>query len=225
MSKQNKLKQQAAEAAIEFVEPGMVVGVGTGSTVKFFIDALAKMKGKIDGAVVSSKRTEEHLKKHGIPVLDLNGTGDIPLYVDGADEINVHMQMIKGGGGALTGEKIVATAAQKFVCIADSSKKVDLLGEFPVAVEVLPMARSLVGRALYQLKANPEYRHGFVSDHGNYILDVYNLDLTNPLEMEQTLNQVAGVVCNGIFAKRHADVALLASDTGIETISYEKEGE
>lgn len=218
MDKQAKLKQQAAEAAVEYVESGMVVGVGTGSTVEFFIDALAKMKGKIDGAVASSKRTEQHLKKMGIPVLDLNGTGNLPLYVDGADEINSSMQMIKGGGGALTGEKIVASASEKFICIADASKKVQCLGDFPVAVEVLPMARSLVGRALVKLKANPEYRHGFTSDHGNYILDVFNLDLSDALLTEQTLNQIPGVVCNGIFANRTADIALLASETGIEKV-------
>jgi ribose 5-phosphate isomerase A len=212
---QDTLKQQAAEAALAFINPGDVVGVGTGSTIAFFIKALAKMKGRIDGAVASSLATRDQLKSFGIPVLDLNATGDIPLYVDGADEINPQKQMIKGGGGALTGEKIIASAAKQFICIVDESKCVDLLGQFPVAIEVIPMARSYVGRQLFKLGANPEYRHDFVSDHGNFILDTYQLDLSNALAMEMSLNNITGVVCNGLFAKRTADLMLVAGGNGV----------
>lgn len=219
MAKQAQLKQQVAEAALSYVEPGMVIGVGTGSTVDCFIEALSSMRGKIEGAVSSSKRTTDALKKHSIMVLDLNSTGDIPIYFDGADEVNRQRQMIKGGGGALTGEKIVATAARKFVCLVDESKLVDRLGNFPIAVEVLPMARSLVGRHLVKLGGSPEYRHGFVTDHGNYILDVFNLDLSDIFAMELALNQIPGVVCHGLFATRAADEVLVASSEGVTSLA------
>lgn len=213
---QKRYKQQAAEAALQYIEHGMIVGVGTGSTVDFFIEALAGMRNKLEGAVPSSKRTAEALKRAKIPVLDLNATGDIPLYIDGADEVNPQKQMIKGGGGAMTGEKIVATASKSFVCIVDKTKRVDRLGDFPIAVEVLPMARSLAGRALVKLGGSPEYRHGFMTDHGNYVLDVFNLDLSDPLAMEAALNQIPGVVCHGLFAERSADHVIVAGQSGVE---------
>jgi len=213
MSK-DEMKKNAAIAALEYVEAGRIIGIGTGSTVNFFIDALATIKHKIEGAVTSSKQSAERLKQHGIQVIDLNSTDDISVYVDGADEINQHLQMIKGGGGALTGEKIVASVAQKFICIADQSKFVDNLGKFPVAIEVIPRARSYVARKIVKLGGNPEYRQGFVSDYGNVILDVYHLSLLEPLKMEQTLNNITGVVTNGIFAKNAADVALLGMPDG-----------
>lgn len=212
-------KKAAAEAALDYIEIGDVVGVGTGSTVNHFIDALARAKGKIDGAVASSAATAERLRAHGIALLDLNRTGDLPLYVDGADEVTRHGHMIKGGGGALTGEKIVAQASAKFVCIVDATKVVDVLGVYPLPIEVIPMAQSLVGRALVRLGGTPELREGVRTDYGNIIIDVRNLDLSNPVEMEQTLNQLAGLVTNGIFARRPADVVLVGTDTGVETIS------
>lgn len=212
------LKQQAAEAALQYIEPGMVVGVGTGSTVNYFIEALAKVKNKIDGAVASSQATKKLLQKYGIPILELNATGDIPLYVDGADEVNPHKQMIKGGGGALTGEKIVAAASEKFICIVDQSKQVDLLGKFPVALEVIPMARSLVGRYIVTMGADPKYRAGFISDYGNIIIDVHNLKLDNPIETERKLNNIPGVVCSGIFAQRTADIILVGTTNGVNIL-------
>lgn len=212
-------KKAAAEAALDYIEIGDVIGVGTGSTVNHFIDALARVKGKIDGTVASSAATAERLRGHGIAVVDLNRAGTLPLYVDGADEVTRHGHMIKGGGGALTGEKIVAEASAKFVCIVDESKRVDVLGGFPVPVEVIPMAQSLVGRALVRLGGTPELREGVRTDYGNVIIDVRNLDLSNPVEMEQTLNQLAGLVTNGIFARRPADVVLVGTDTGVETIT------
>lgn len=212
---QDALKKAAAEAALAYIEPGMVLGVGSGSTVNFFIDALKSVKGKIDAAVASSNATAERLKALSIPVVDLNTVGEIPIYVDGADEINDAKQMIKGGGGALTREKIVAAVSKKFVCIADQSKKVDLLGAFPVAVEVLPMARSYVARQIVKLGADPKYREGFVTDNGNVILDIYNLKILSPSAMEEKLNNIAGIVTNGIFALRPADVLLLATPQGV----------
>ena len=205
-------KKSAALAALDFIEDDMVIGVGSGSTVDFFINALPSVKGKIHGAVASSIATANKLKALSIPVIDLNSAGEIPLYVDGADEINSARQMIKGGGGALTREKIIATVARKFVCIADNSKLVDLLGEFPVAVEVLPMARSYVGRQIVQMGGDPVYREGFVTDNGNVILDVYNLKLLEPRVMEDKLKAMVGVVESGIFARRTADVLLLGTD-------------
>jgi len=211
-------KKAAAAAALEFVEPNMVVGVGTGSTANHFIDLLAKRKADIDGAVASSKATEARLRQHGIPVLDLNVTGDLPLYVDGADELTEHRHLIKGGGGALTREKIVASASRKFVCIADDSKLVGRLGAFPVAVEVISMARSYVGRQIVRLGGQPVWRENFVTDNGNLILDVHNLEILDPLELENALDRIAGVVANGIFARRPADVVLLGTDNGVRTI-------
>ncbi|HEY8554397.1 MAG TPA: ribose-5-phosphate isomerase RpiA [Burkholderiales bacterium] len=211
-------KKAAAAAALEFVEPNMIVGVGTGSTANHFIDLLAKRKADIDGAVASSKATEARLRQHGIPVLDLNVTGDLPLYVDGADELTEHRHLIKGGGGALTREKIVASASRKFVCIADDSKLVGRLGAFPVAVEVIPMARSYVGRQIVRLGGQPVWRENFVTDNGNLILDVHNLEILDPLELENALDHIAGVVANGIFARRPADVVLLGTDNGVRTI-------
>lgn len=216
---QDEQKQAAAEAAIAYVEADMVVGVGTGSTANYFIDALAKVKHKIDGAVASSRATAERLRQNGIRVLELNDTGDLALYVDGADEATRHLHLIKGGGGALTREKIVAAASARFVCIADRSKLVDVLGRFPLPVEVVPMARSYVGRQLAKLGGQPVLREGFTTDNGNLIIDVRNLDILNPVEMEERLDHVAGVVTNGLFARRAADVLLLGTETGVDTIT------
>jgi len=212
-------KKAVALAALEYVESGWVIGVGTGSTANHFIDALAKIRGKLDGAVASSNATAERLKKAGIPVLDLNATGDLPLYVDGADEATKHLHLIKGGGGALTREKIVAAASAKFVCVADDSKLVDLLGRFPLPVEVIPMARSLVARKIVQLGGQPELRPNFKTDNGNLILDVHNLSILNPVELEEKLDHLAGVVTNGLFARRPADVLLLGGDQGVRTLT------
>jgi ribose 5-phosphate isomerase A len=207
-------KKTAALAAIDYITPGMIVGVGTGSTVDFFIAALATIKGKLDGAVASSIATEKKLRALGIPLHDLNSLGELELYVDGADEINSYRQMIKGGGGASTREKIIAFNAKKFVCIVDESKRVDLLGKFPVAVEVLPMARSYVARQIVALGGDPVYRQGFVTDNGNIILDVFNLKMLEPLAIEMALNNICGVVGNGVFAKRTADIALMGTPNG-----------
>lgn len=212
-------KKAVATAALEYVESGWVIGVGTGSTANHFIDGLAKIKGKLDGAVASSNATAERLKKVGIPVLDLNATGDLPLYVDGADEATKHLHLIKGGGGALTREKIVAAASQKFVCIADDSKLVDILGKFPLPIEVIPMARSYVARRIVGLGGQPVLRENFKTDNGNIILDVHNLSILNPVELEEKLDRIAGVVTNGLFARRPADVLLLASDQGVKTLT------
>lgn len=211
-------KKAAAEAALRYVQEDSVVGVGTGSTVAYFIQALASMKGKIEGAVASSVDTANKLKALGIPVLDLNSVRDLPLYVDGADEVNAAKQMIKGGGGALTREKIIATVAKKFVCVADASKRVDLLGEFPVAVEVIPMARSYVARQIVQLGGDPVYRDGLITDNGNVILDVYGLKLLDPRQMEHTLKLIVGVVETGIFADRVADVVLLSDGATVNAL-------
>ena len=212
-------KKAVALAALEYVESGWVIGVGTGSTANHFIDGLAKIKGKLDGAVASSNATAERLKKVGIPVLDLNATGDLPLYVDGADEATKHLHLIKGGGGALTREKIVAAASAKFVCIADDSKLVDVLGKFPLPVEVIPMARSLVARKIVKLGGQPVLRENFKTDNGNIILDVHNLSILNPVELEEKLDHLAGVVTNGLFARRPADVLLLGGDQGVRTLT------
>ena len=212
-------KKAVALAALEYVESGWVIGVGTGSTANHFIDGLTRIKGKLDGAVASSNATAERLKKVGIPVFDLNATGDLPLYVDGADEATKHLHLIKGGGGALTREKIVAAASQKFVCIADDSKLVGVLGKFPLPVEVIPMARSLVARKIVELGGQPVLRENFKTDNGNLILDVHNLQILNPVELEEKLDHLAGVVTNGLFARRPADVLLLASDQGVKTLT------
>src|SRR5579862_8452741 len=208
---QDALKKSAALAALEYIEHGAVLGVGSGSTVNYFIDALKQVKGKIEGAVASSNASAERLKALSIPLVDLNSVSELLLYVDGADEINSHKQMIKGGGGALTREKIVAAVSKKFICIVDQSKQVNLLGAFPVAMEVIPMARSYVARKIVKLGGDPVYRQGFVTDNGNVILDVYNLKILNPVMLEQELNNIVGVVSNGIFAMRPADVVLLAT--------------
>ena len=212
-------KKAVALAALEYVESGWVIGVGTGSTANHFIDGLARIKGKLDGAVASSNATAERLKKAGIPVFDLNATGDLPLYVDGADEATKHLHLIKGGGGALTREKIVAAASQKFVCIADDSKLVGVLGKFPLPVEVIPMARSYVARQIVQLGGQPVLRENFKTDNGNIILDVHNLSIMNPVVLEEKLDHLAGVFTNGLFARRPADVLLLASDQGVKTLT------
>lgn len=212
---QDALKKQVAEAALRFVPEGEVIGVGTGSTANFFIDGLASLKDRIKGAVASSDATAERLKSHGIPVLSLNDVGSLPVYVDGADEVNDHREMIKGGGGALTREKIVAAVARQFICIVDGSKQVKRLGRFPLPVEVIPMARSHVARKLVALGGQPEYREGFVTDNGNIILDVHNLDILNPIEMEEKINNIVGVVTNGLFAKRPADVVLVGENGSV----------
>lgn len=214
----DQLKQQAAQAAIEYVETDSIIGVGTGSTVNFFIEALAKIKHKIDGAVASSVASEKLLKQHGIPVFDLNSIDKISVYVDGADEVNHHKQMIKGGGAALTREKIVAASSEKFVCIVDQSKVVDVLGKFPLPIEVIPMARGYVARQIVKLDADPAYREGIITDNGNIILDVNNLNLTDPVKMESLLNDITGIVTNGIFARRPADVVLVANANGVTTL-------
>lgn len=214
----DSLKKAAAQAAMQYIENGTVVGVGTGSTVNFFIDELAKRKDDIEGAVSSSGESTKRLKAHGIEVFDLNSVADIPIYVDGADEINEHGQMIKGGGGALTREKIIAAVADKFVCVADDSKRVGLLGRFPLPVEVIPMARSYVAREIVKLGGDPVWRQGFTTDNGNWILDVHNLDIMKPMELESDLNNIVGVVTNGLFAQRGADVALIAREDGVETL-------
>jgi ribose 5-phosphate isomerase A len=215
---QDNLKKMAAEAALDYVTGG-IVGVGTGSTVNHFIDQLATVKHKIEGAVSSSEVSTQRMKDHGIPVIDLNAAGELDIYVDGADESNRQLHLIKGGGGALTREKIVAGASRKFVCIADGSKLVDILGEFPLPVEVIPMARSHVARQLVKLGGTPVWREGFVTDNGNIILDVHNLRIMEPMKMEQEINNIAGVVTTGIFAIRPADVLILGTEEGIKTIT------
>ena len=213
------MKKAAALAAIEYVESGTIVGVGTGSTANFFIDALATIKGKIDGTVASSVASADRLKSHGIPVLDLNQAGSLGLYVDGADEATKNLHLIKGGGGALTREKIVAAASEKFVCVADETKLVDRLGAFPLPVEVIPMAQSYVAREIVKLGGEPVLREGFTTDNGNIILDVKKLDILNPVELETKLNQIAGVVTNGLFAIRPADVMILGTANGARTLT------
>lgn len=213
---QDQLKKMAAEAAIEHIEEGMVVGVGTGSTVNYFIDALTSIKQLIEGAVSSSVASRDRLAAAGIPLLELNSTGNLPIYIDGADEATRHRDLIKGGGGALTQEKIIAAASDRFICILDESKFVGELGAFPLPVEVIPMARSYVARQLVALGGTPVYRTGFISDNGNVILDVHNLDINNPGEMEQNINNIPGVVTNGLFSHRKADLLLVADSTGVQ---------
>jgi ribose 5-phosphate isomerase A len=215
---QDEQKREVAQAAIQQIPMGSIVGVGTGSTANYFIDELAKIKHKIDGAVASSDDTAQRLKSHHIQVLDLNSVSELPVYVDGADEITEHLQMIKGGGGALTREKIVAATARKFICVADQSKLVDVLGEFPLPVEVIPMARSYVARKLVELGGHPVLREGFITDNGNIIIDVHGLKILNPIELEMELNQIAGVVTNGLFAKRGANVLILGTNSGVRII-------
>jgi len=216
---QNQQKLIVAEAALDFIESGEILGVGTGSTVNFFIDALAKVKGKIDGVVSSSDASTKRLQAIGLNVLDLNRTGDLSLYVDGADEATKNLHLIKGGGGALTREKIVASASRRFVCIVDESKVSPYLGSFPLPVEVLPMAQSLVARKLIKMGGQPELRAGFTTDNGNMILDVKGLNLTDPRSMESNINLLAGVVDNGIFAERPADILLVGGRDGVQQIT------
>jgi ribose 5-phosphate isomerase A len=215
---QDELKVAVAKEAIKYVVEDAIVGVGTGSTADRFIDELAKIKNRIDGAVASSQKTADRLKSLGVRVVDLNSVSDLPVYIDGADEITEHLAMIKGGGGALTREKIVAAVARQFVCIADESKLVGVLGKFPLPVEVIPMGRSFVGRELVKLGGQPALRTGFTTDNGNLILDVYGLTILKPLELEAALNNITGVVTNGLFAKRGADVLLLGTAAGVKTI-------
>lgn len=217
------MKKAVAQAAVDLIKGRLnadsIVGVGTGSTANFFIDALAEIKHLFDGAVASSEATAERLAAHGIPVYDLNSVAGLDLYIDGADEFDAGLNLVKGGGGALTREKIVAAAAKEFVCIVDDSKRVDVLGSFPLPIEVIPMARSLVARQLVKLGGQPELREGFVTDNGNLILDVYNLEIRNPKELEAELNNIVGVVTNGLFARRGADVVLMGTPNGVETIN------
>lgn len=213
------LKRAVAEAALAHVRDGEVLGVGTGSTANFFIDGLKPIRHKVKAAVASSEATRQRLEAIGIEVVSLNEVDHIGVYVDGADEINAALEMIKGGGGALTREKIVAALADKFVCIADESKWVAQLGTFPLPIEVIPMARSMIARELVKLGGSPVYRTGFVTDNGNVILDTYNLDIRNPVELETRLNNLVGVVCNGLFARRPADVLLLGGNAGVKTIT------
>ena len=214
MSNTEQGKKLAAQAAIEYVPAGSIVGVGTGSTVNYFIDELAKIKNRIEGAVSSSEASTQRLKAHGIEVFDPNGVDDVPVYIDGADESNPHLQLIKGGGGALTREKIIAQTAKKFVCIADETKLVDVLGAFPLPIEVIPMARSMIARELVKRGGQPVYRDGFVTDNGNQILDVHNLSIMEPAKLETELNDLPGVVTVGIFALRPADVLILGTADG-----------
>ena len=216
---QDELKKKVATAALEYVEAGTIVGVGTGSTANHFIDALASIKHKIDGTVASSEATASRLKGHGFEVLDLNAVDEIRVYVDGADETNQYLQLIKGGGGALTREKIVAAVSRTFVCICDDTKLVDLLGTFPLPLEVIPMARSYVAREIVKRGGKPVLRDGFVTDNGNVILDVHNLQILEPANLEEELNNVVGIVTNGLFAKRPADVLLLGTAQGVHTIT------
>jgi ribose 5-phosphate isomerase A len=215
---QDEQKKQVAQAALKHVEEDSIVGVGSGSTVNHFIDALASMKNRIDGAVAASEASAERLRKHGIRVVDLNSVAELSVYVDGADEVTEHLHMVKGGGGALTREKIVAAVARKFVCICDGSKLVPVLGKFPLPVEVIPMARSYVGREMLKRGAHPVLREKFATDNGNLILDCHGLTIIDPPALEAELNGIAGVVTNGIFARRPADVLLLAGAGGVATL-------
>lgn len=219
---QDQLKQSVAKAAIDYITPKLesnsIVGVGTGSTANYFIDYLAEIKGHFNGTVASSEASAQRLKDHGIPVYDLNEVDQMVVYVDGADETDAGLNLIKGGGAALTREKIVASVADEFVCIADQSKWVECLGQFPLPVEVIPMARSHVARQLVNLGGDPVYRKGVVTDNGNIILDVHNMQIKKPAELEKAINAIVGVVCNGLFASRSADVLLLATDDGVKEV-------
>jgi ribose 5-phosphate isomerase A len=212
-------KQRAAEAALDLVRDGMVVGVGTGSTVNFFIEGLASLRGRIAGTVSSSEASSQRLRAHDIPVLELNATGELPLYVDGADEATRDFALIKGGGGALTREKVVAAASRRFVCIVDEQKLVERLGRFPLPIEVIPMARAHVARQVLRLGGQPALREGVVTDNGNHILDVRGLSITDPVALEAELNQIAGVVTVGLFARRPADVLLVGTTEGVVTLT------
>ena len=215
---QDANKRRAAEAALDHIEDGSVIGVGTGGTVALFVEALARVRQRIEGAVASSEATEALLREHRIPVVDLNSAGDLPLYIDGADEATRFLHLIKGGGGALTREKIIAAASRLFVCIIDHSKLVDVLGRFPLPVEVIPMARSFVARQLVKLGGQPQWRQGVVTDNGNVILDVHHMKIPDPARLEAEIDQIPGVVCNGVFARRPADLLLVGSERGVETM-------
>ncbi|VAW75047.1 Ribose 5-phosphate isomerase A [hydrothermal vent metagenome] len=218
-NQQDKQKQEVAKAAIEHVVEDTIIGIGTGSTANFFIDELAKIKHKIEGAVASSEASADRLRGHGITVYDLNSVNDISVYIDGADESNQHLHLMKGGGGALTREKIVAAVSGQFVCIADESKLVDVMGKFPLPVEVIPMARSYVAREIVKLGGDPVWRESFTTDNGNQILDIHNLSITDPKALEQQLNNIVGVVTNGLFAIRPADILMLGTANGVKTIT------
>jgi ribose 5-phosphate isomerase A len=211
-------KRAAARAALEFIQPGVTLGVGTGSTVNCFIEMLPAVRGQIDRVVSSSKATTQLLEQQGFTVNTLNETGDIDLYIDGADESNKHLQLIKGGGGALTREKVLAAAARRFVCIIDDSKLVGMLGKFPLPIEVLPMAQELVARRMLKMRGQPIWREGFVTDNGNHILDVHDLQIVNPIDMEARINRIPGVVTVGLFAERPADILLIAGDDGVREL-------
>lgn len=215
---QNELKKKVAEAALQYIKDIPIIGVGTGSTVNFFIEMLADYKADIEGAISSSVGTTERLKKAGIPVLDLNAVSDLKIYIDGADEVNPDKKLIKGGGGALTREKIIAEASEKFVCIADETKCVDVLGAFPLPIEVIPMARSFVAREMVKLGGQPVWRENFITDNGNEIIDIRNLDISNPIELEKTINNIPGVVTVGLFALRGADIVLVGKGDEIVTL-------
>ncbi len=215
---QDEMKRAVAKAALDYVEAGTIIGIGTGSTANYFIDELARIKHKIEGTVASSLASTERLKSHGIPVYDLNGVDEIAVYIDGADETNHYLHLIKGGGGALTREKIVAAVSKKFICIVDASKRVDILGKFPLPVEVIPMARSYVAREIVKLGGEPVLREGFTTDNANIILDVHGLEIMEPVELEERLNHITGAVTNGLFARRPADVLLMGTSAGVETL-------
>ena len=215
---QNSRKLKAARAAVEFIKPGMALGVGTGSTVNLFIDEIGRFRGDLAAVVASSRATEARLRAHGFKVVELDQVGDLDLYVDGADEANKHFHLVKGGGGALTREKVLAAASRKFVCIIDGSKWVATLGKFPLPVEVIPLARSYVARQFVKLRGQPVWRENFVTDNGHQILDVHNLQITNPPELESRLNQIPGIVTVGLFANRPADVILMADDSGVKRL-------
>ncbi len=220
---QDALKQQVGKSAANYIDPFLqiesIIGVGTGSTANYFIDALAKIKHKFDGTVASSLASEERLKSHGIPVYELNGVKEVLFYIDGADETNARFELIKGGGGALTREKIVASVADRFICIVDESKLVKTLGQFPLPIEVIPMARSAVARQIIKLGGRPVWRDGFTTDNGNVILDVFDLTIEDAPELEKQINNITGVVTNGLFAQKPADILLIGTPTGIETRS------
>lgn len=216
---QDELKKIVAKAAIKYVVEDSIIGIGTGSTANYFIDELATIKHKIEGTVASSEASADRLKGHGIPVYDLNAVNEISVYIDGADESNKHLHLIKGGGGALTREKIVAAVSQKFVCIADESKLVGTLGKFPLPVEVIPMARSYVAREIVKLGGDPIWRENFVTDNGNQILDIHNLEIVDPVSLENQLNNIVGVVTNGLFAIQSANILLLGTPEGVKTVT------
>ncbi len=215
---QEILKEKAAQAALDYIKPGYIIGLGSGSTVNYLIAALAPIKHKIEGIVAASIETEKRLKQLGIPILNLNSVGELALYIDGTDEVNSHLQLIKGGGGALTREKIIASASKNFICIADQSKYVDMLGQRSLPIEVIPIARSYVARELVKLGGFPIYREKFITDNGNIILDTQHWDFTDPIKLERLLNNIPGTVCNGLFAQRPANILLIATDQGIKTL-------